>query len=137
MIKFDINKFKRIPAACFNERHDALIGLNEARNLALREGKQLGRWILVFDGSCFFTLSAWKNIVQVCSKKAEFKYVIVPMIRIVLGQNGIPCEVYFRSFSVMTARKNLMRTFGMARTVRWIYYSDWVFRVYGIAGIAV
>lgn len=101
VIKFDINKFKKIPEACFNERHDALIGLNEARNLALREGKRLGRWVLVFDGSCFFTLSAWKNIVQVCSKKGDFKYVIVPMIRIVLGENGIPCEpqIIFRNDS--------------------------------------
>jgi hypothetical protein len=101
VIRFDTKKFKKIPTECFNERHDALIGLNEARNLALREGKRIGRWILVFDGSCFFTSSAWQKIVQACSKRGNFKYIIVPMIRIVFGENGIPCEpqIIFRNDS--------------------------------------
>lgn len=101
VIKFDVKKFQKISKERFDDRHDELIGLNEARNLALREGKRLGRWILIFDGSCFFTSSAWQKIVQACSKKANFKYVIVPMMRIVDGGKGIPCEpqIIFRDDS--------------------------------------
>lgn len=108
VIKFDPKKFKKIPKECVDERHDELIGLNEARNLALKEGKRLGRWILVFDGSCFFTSSAWEQIVQACSPKGNFKHVIVPMMRIVQGGKGSPCEpqIIFRNDSKAEFNKN-------------------------------
>lgn len=101
VIKFDRKIFSRLPKEGFEGRHDQLIGLNGARNLALREGKQLARWVLVFDGSCFFTSSAWQEIVQACSKRCGFKYIVVSMIRMVPGGNGIPCEpqIIFRSDS--------------------------------------
>lgn len=101
VINCDSENFRMIPKDSFNERHDQIIGLNSARNLALREGKRLGRWVLVFDGSCFFTFSAWKEVVQACSRKGDFKYVVVPMLRIGHGAKGIPCEpqIIFRNDS--------------------------------------
>ena len=108
VIKFDLKKFQKIPKECFNKRHDELIGLNEARNLALKEGKRLGRWILIFDGSCFFTSSGWQEIVQADSQRADFKYIIVPMMRIVQGGKGVLCEpqIIFRDDSKDEFDKN-------------------------------
>lgn len=101
VIRFDRRKFKKIPQECFKERLDEMIGINGARNLALREGKQLARWVLVFDGNCFFTLKAWKEFVQACSTSGAIKYVIVPMMRIVQGGKGSLCEpqIVFRNDS--------------------------------------
>lgn len=92
VIPFDREKFKKIPRECFKERLDEMIGLNKARNLALREGKQLGQWVLVFDGSCFFTAQAWQEVVQACLKSENIKYMVVPMMRIVEGRKGISDE---------------------------------------------
>ena len=101
VIKFNARKFQNIPKDSFIERHDQLISLNHARNLALQEGKRLGRWVLIFDGSCFFTSMAWQKIASACSKRGSFKYIIVPMLRIVSGTKGIPCEpqIIFRNDS--------------------------------------
>jgi len=101
VIPFDRKKFKKIPQECFKERLNEMIGLNGARNLALREGKHLGRWVLVFDGSCFFIARAWQEIVQACLTSGDVKYIIVPMMRIVRGGKGVSCEpqIIFRNDS--------------------------------------
>lgn len=101
VVPFDRKKFNKIPPEFFKERLDEMIGLNGARNLALRKGKRLGRWVLVFDGSCFFTTRAWQEVVQACSTVRDIKYIIVPMLRIVEGGKGVPCEpqIIFRNDS--------------------------------------
>ena len=101
VIRFDRRKFKKIPQEYFKERLDEMIGLNGARNLALREGKRLGQWVLVFDGSCFFTARAWQEVAQACLMSGDIKYIIVPMMRIVQGGRGFPCEpqIIFRNDS--------------------------------------
>ncbi len=101
VIHFDPKKFKNIPKECFKERLDEMIGLNGARNLALREGKQLARWILVFDGNCFFTTKAWCQVEKACKTNRSIKHVIVPMLRIVRGGKGVACEpqIVFRNDS--------------------------------------
>jgi hypothetical protein len=101
VIRFDRGKFKKIPQEYFKERLDEMIGLNGARNLALREGKRLGQWVLVFDGSCFFTARAWQEVAQACLMGGDIKYIIVPMMCIVQGGRGFPCEpqIIFRNDS--------------------------------------
>ena len=101
LVPFDRKKFKKIPRECFKERLDEMIGLNSARNLALREGRRLARWVLVFDGNCFFTAKAWQEVAQACLTNKEIKYIIVPMKRMVQGGKGIFCEpqIIFRNDS--------------------------------------
>ena len=48
IIDFDRERFKSIPKSNFKARMDEIIGINAARNMALREGRQLGRWVLPF-----------------------------------------------------------------------------------------
>ena len=101
VIPFDLKKFKQIPKENFKERLDEMIGLNRARNLALREGKRLGQWVLVFDGNCFFTAQAWQEVVQACLMNGKTKYIVVPMMRIVAGNKGVSSEpqIIFRNDS--------------------------------------
>ena len=101
VIHFDPKKFKKIPPQCFKERLDEMIGLNSARNLALREGKKLGTWVLVFDGNCFFTVKAWQETAQACLTVRKIKYIVVPMMRIAGQGNAVPSEpqIIFRNDS--------------------------------------
>ncbi len=101
VVHFDRRKFKKIPKECFKERLDEMISLNGARNLALREGKRLARWVLVFDGNCFFTASAWQKVAQACLTGEDIKYIVVPMMRIVEGSKVLPSEpqIIFRNDS--------------------------------------
>ena len=101
VIHFDPQKFKEIPKECFKERLDAMTGLNRARNLALKEGKRLAQWVLVFDGNCFFTALAWQEVVQACLMSGNTKYVVVPMMRIAEGKKGFLSEpqIIFRNDS--------------------------------------
>jgi hypothetical protein len=101
VIHFDRKKFKKIPKECYKERLDEMIGLNRARNMALREGKKLGQWVLVFDGNCYFTMQAWQQVAQACvASGRSTKYMMVPMMRIVKGK-GVPNEpqIIFRNDS--------------------------------------
>ena len=91
VIPFDRKKFKALPKECYKERLDELIGLNRARNMALREGRQCGRWVFVFDGNCFFTAQSWRAVTRACAG-SNFKYVIVPMKRMIEGSRGVLSE---------------------------------------------
>ena len=55
---------------------------NGARNTALREGKNLAKWILPWDGNCFLTQKAWQEILDGIHQFQDSKYFIVPMARI-------------------------------------------------------
>jgi Alginate lyase len=55
---------------------------NGARNAALREGRTLAKWILPWDGNCFLTESAWREIAQAVTTEPYFRYFIVPMARV-------------------------------------------------------
>jgi len=83
IIDFDRERFKSIPKSNFKARMDEIIGINAARNMALREGRQLGRWVLPFDGNCFFTDEAWSETQAACQKEPGPRYIIVPMVRVV------------------------------------------------------
>jgi hypothetical protein len=92
VIRFDRKRFQKIPKECFKERLDEMIGLNKARNLALKEGKKIAQWVLVFDGNCLFTPPAWQKVSGACLRSGDAKYIVVPMMRIAQGGKGILSE---------------------------------------------
>jgi hypothetical protein len=55
---------------------------NGARNRALEDGRARARWVLPFDGNCFFTPQAWSELVAEVGAKPHLKYFAVPMARI-------------------------------------------------------
>ncbi|MEM9677273.1 MAG: hypothetical protein AAF890_04380, partial [Pseudomonadota bacterium] len=63
----------------------SLYGINNngARNFALLEGRQLAKWVLPFDGNCFFTNEAFETLRSVTVASPEYPYFIVPMARLV------------------------------------------------------
>lgn len=54
---------------------------NGARNAALRDGRRRARWILPFDGNCFFTADAWHDLVLQVAAAPYWRYLLVPMMR--------------------------------------------------------
>ncbi len=80
--KFNPTKQDRAIAAAYRLKNNYIMNNNGARNTALQEGRSLARWILPFDGNCFFTVSAWNSLVSDISRNPETKYHIVPMVRI-------------------------------------------------------
>ena len=55
---------------------------NGGRNLALREGRGLARWVLPWDGNCFLTESGWREIRRAVLEQPDLKYFVVPMLRV-------------------------------------------------------
>jgi len=55
---------------------------NGARNAALAEGRSHAKWVLPFDGNCFFTLSAWDQLTTAVTARPWLRYFIVPMARL-------------------------------------------------------
>ncbi len=55
---------------------------NGARNRALEDGRNRARWVLPFDGNCFFTASAWAAFRHGVLAASHRRYVLVPMARI-------------------------------------------------------
>ncbi|KNC81636.1 hypothetical protein SARC_06041, partial [Sphaeroforma arctica JP610] len=59
-----------------------IINNNGARNAMLKIGISKGyRWILPFDGNCFLTPAAWKDMTETVMKNTNEKYFYVPMER--------------------------------------------------------
>lgn len=67
----------------YRHKNNYVINNNGARNAALEEGRGRAKWVLPWDGNCFITASAWKEIVAGVKAAPWNKYFIVPMARIV------------------------------------------------------
>eukprot|EP01134_Creolimax_fragrantissima_P001034 CFRG1034T1 len=66
----------------YQARNRYVINNNGARNEMLELGKKDGfRWILPFDGNCFFTYNAWVEVRNTIQQGGESKYFYVPMER--------------------------------------------------------
>jgi len=56
---------------------------NGARNHALKQGRERAKWIMPFDGNCYFTAEGFAALQESIISRPWFPYVIVPMARIV------------------------------------------------------
>ena len=56
------------------------IGLNKMRNVALNLGRARARWTLPWDGACFITDQAWREILELTER--DSLYAIVPLSRV-------------------------------------------------------
>ncbi len=63
-------------------KNQYVINNNGARNVALRDGRERAKWVLPWDGNCFFTPEAWAEIAKGIEERPYYKYVVVPMARI-------------------------------------------------------
>lgn len=55
---------------------------NGARNAALEDGRARAKWVLPFDGNCFFTASAWDQLIGAVTTRPWLPYFITPMARL-------------------------------------------------------
>ena len=67
---------------------------NGARNAALREGRNVAKWVAPWDGNCFIMAAAWNSIVGTVKAKPYLKYFTVPMARI--NANELLLDSVFR-----------------------------------------
>ncbi len=72
----------RLLTAVNRLRNNYVMHNNGARNVALNDGRSRAKWILPFDGNCFFTPNAWDELRISVTSKPWYKYFIVPMARI-------------------------------------------------------
>lgn len=59
-----------------------LMNNNGARNAALEDGRKRAKWVLPFDGNCFFTETAFAKLRHSVEAQPWCPYVIVPMARV-------------------------------------------------------
>ncbi len=66
----------------YRHKNNYAMNNNGARNAALSEGRALAKWVLPWDGNCFVTAAAWREITEAVRAAPENPYFIVPMSRI-------------------------------------------------------
>ena len=82
-LEFDREKYEKLKHASREKKIQYVIDVNRARNVALREGSGMGRWILPFDGNCFFSQRGWELFASTVADAGDVKYLVVPMARLV------------------------------------------------------
>lgn len=71
----------RARVAAYRLKNLYVMNNNGARNIALRDGQQRAKWVLPWDGNCFVTADAWREIVADVTARPHLKYLAVPMER--------------------------------------------------------
>lgn len=89
--KLDSAQRNRAIEATYRLKNNYVMNNNGARNVALRAGKERAKWVLPWDGNCFITHSAWKQICEDVTAKPYLKYFVVPMTRIT-DNNQLPLD---------------------------------------------
>ncbi len=72
----------RVLMRLYRHKNNHVMNNNGARNAALREGREIAKWVLPWDGNCFITTSAWSEIVAAVRANLELLCFVVPMARI-------------------------------------------------------
>ena len=72
----------RVLMRLYRYKNNYVMNNNGARNAALREGRELAKWVLPWDGNCFVSESAWEQIINTVRLAPELRYFVVPMARI-------------------------------------------------------
>lgn len=108
--KASTREYTKLLDHTLHRKNQYVMNLNNARNLALRDGRRRARWILPWDGNCFLTEPAWQMILEEARESQDIKYIIVPMERLlnnkdVLGPGFNPAareepQVIFRNDSL-------------------------------------
>lgn len=75
-------KQSRIRVAVHRLKNNYVMNNNGARNAALAEGRTAAKWVLPFDGNCFFTAPAWDKLRADIAASPWLKYFAVPMARV-------------------------------------------------------
>lgn len=88
----------RATAALYRLKNNYIMHNNGARNLALRDGCQCAKWILPWDGNCFVTESAWREVRDGVKRSPHLRYFVVPMVRIV--DNNVLLQDDFEPYPV-------------------------------------
>lgn len=77
----EVNRARAIDHT-FHDKNLYVMHNNGARNAALEDGRQRARWVLPFDGNCFFTASAWDEVRDAVTTAPQRRYLVVPMARV-------------------------------------------------------
>ena len=72
----------RVLMRLYRHKNNYVMNNNGARNAALEEGRRLAKWVLPWDGNCFVTADAWREIVHAVRAEAHLPCFLVPMARI-------------------------------------------------------
>lgn len=80
-------KQNRLLGAVHRLKNNYVMNNNGARNAALADGRARAKWVLPFDGNCFFTAAAWNRLVADVTARPWLKYFAVPMARLLDNQH--------------------------------------------------
>lgn len=88
----------RVFTAVYAEKNRYVMNNNGARNTAIKDGKKCAKWIFPWDGNCFLTEHAWREIEHAIKAAPHLKYFAVPMARItdnndLIRNDFVPCPV--------------------------------------------
>lgn len=71
----------RVLMRLYRHKNNYVMNNNGARNAALCEGRRLAKWVLPWDGNCFISIAAWREITAAVREAPELPCFLVPMAR--------------------------------------------------------
>lgn len=85
-LKLGRNDSEMAQDSIYHLRNLYVMNNNGARNYALSDGKKRhAQWILPWDGNCYLTMAAWKEIsTTLLNASQDVLYAYVPMVRVFL-----------------------------------------------------
>lgn len=82
-----VSERQRLLMSLHRSKANYVIHNNGAKNSVLREGRGLAKWVLPFDGTCFFTNQGWRQFMSDVQHKPYLKYFVVPMTRVASNED--------------------------------------------------
>lgn len=80
--RLSLKERNRLLGAVHRLKNLYVMNNNGARNAAIADGRSRAKWVLPFDGNCFFTTTAWTGLVADVTARPWLKYFAVPMARL-------------------------------------------------------
>lgn len=80
--KLDPVRSARAIDAAYRLKNLYVMHNNGARNAALEDGRGQAKWILPFDGNCFLSARAWRDLSRDVAAQSRRRYFAVPMQRV-------------------------------------------------------
>ena len=82
MDRLDPEARQRAVTQAYRLKNAYVMHNNGARNAALEAGRRMAKWILPWDGNCFLTPAAWREIADGVRAARDRRYFVVPMQRL-------------------------------------------------------
>lgn len=83
----------RVQARLYRHKNNYTMNNNGARNAALKDGKEVAKWVMPWDGNCFLLQRGYEEIRETVAAHPDLPYLLVPMVRLDQNQQAFQAGI--------------------------------------------